>query len=58
MNPDTYFIPANFTDAGRVGGIFPLRNVIEALVLGLPTLGLCAVLLPLCAATITSGCTA
>jgi len=51
MNPDTYFIPANFTDAGRVGGIFPLRNVIEALVLGLPTLGLCAVLLPFAVVT-------
>ena len=32
-NEDTYFIPANFTDAGRVFGMFELRNCIEAVVL-------------------------
>ena len=40
-NEDTYFIPANFTDAGRVFGMFELRNCIEAVVLAAPTLGLC-----------------
>ena len=40
-NEDTYFIPANFTDAGRVFGMFELRNCIEAVVLAAPTLGIC-----------------
>ena len=40
-NEDIYFIPANFTDAGRVFGMFELRNCIEAVVLAAPTLGLC-----------------
>ena len=35
-NEDTYFIPANFTDAGRVFGMFELRNCIEAVVLAAP----------------------
>ena len=38
-NEDTYFIPANFTDAGRVFGMFELRNCIEAVVLAAPTRG-------------------
>lgn len=42
----TYFIPANYTDAGKVMGLFELRNVIEAAVLGLPVLLLCLALLP------------
>jgi len=41
MNYDTYYIPANFTDAGRLFGMFEIRNVIEAVLLGLPTLFLC-----------------
>lgn len=40
-NEDTYFIPANFADAGRVFGMFELRNCIEAVVLAAPTLGIC-----------------
>lgn len=40
-NEDTYFIPANFTDAGRVFGMFELRNCIEAVILAAPTLGIC-----------------
>ena len=40
-NEDTYFIPANFTDAGRVLGMFELRNCIEAVILAAPTLGIC-----------------
>ena len=46
MNKETYYIPANFTDAGRVMGIFELRNLAEAVVLTLPVLYLCLVLLP------------
>ena len=40
QNEDIYFIPVNFTDAGRVLGLFELRNCIEAAVLALPTFGL------------------
>lgn len=42
----TYFIPTNYTDAGKVLGTFELRNVIEAGVLGLPTLIFCFAMLP------------
>ena len=31
-----YVIPANFTDAGRLFGIFELRNGIEAAALSVP----------------------
>ena len=47
MNSETYYIPANFTDAGRVMGLFELRNLVEAVVLTLPVLYLCFALLPL-----------
>ena len=40
-NEDIYYIPVNFTDAGRVLGLFELRNCIEAAVLAAPTVGLC-----------------
>ena len=40
-NEDTYFIPANFTDAGRVFGMFELRNCMEAVILAAPTFGIC-----------------
>lgn len=40
-NENTYFIPANFTDAGRVFGMFELRNCMEAVILAAPTLGIC-----------------
>ncbi|MDO4990112.1 MAG: hypothetical protein Q4E45_06355 [Eubacteriales bacterium] len=46
MNEETYYIPNNFTDAGRVFGLFEIRNLIEALVLTLPLLLLCFRLLP------------
>ena len=44
---ETYYIPANFTDAGRVIGLFELRNLVEAVILVLPVLYFCLVLLPL-----------
>ena len=47
MNYETYYIPANFTDAGRIFGLFEIRNVIEAVLLGVPVIFLCASLLPL-----------
>ena len=43
-NEDVYFIPVNFTDAGRVLGLFELRNCMEAAVLALPTFGLCSLI--------------
>ena len=44
---ETYYIPTNFTDAGRVMGLFEIRNMVEAILLTLPILYLCIVLLPL-----------
>jgi hypothetical protein len=38
MSYDTYYIPANYTDAGRLFGLFEIRNAVEAVVLGLPAL--------------------
>lgn len=38
MNTDTYYIPVNFTNAGRILGLFEIRNLIEALLLCLPVL--------------------
>lgn len=46
MNYESYMIPANFTDAGRVFGLFETRNLVEAVLLTLPILYLCAALLP------------
>ncbi len=44
---DTYYIPTNFTDAGRVLGLFEIRNMVEAVLLAVPALYLCLALLPL-----------
>ena len=41
---DIYYIPVNFTDAGRVFGLFELRNCLEAVVLAVPTVGLCTLI--------------
>ena len=41
MNYETYFIPTNFTDAGKVLGLFEIRNLIEAILLTLPVLYCC-----------------
>jgi len=38
VNEDIYHIPANFTDAGRLLGLFEIRNAIEAVILGIPML--------------------
>ena len=38
MNYEVYHIPTNFTDAGRVKGLFELRNLVEAVVLSIPVL--------------------
>lgn len=47
MESETYYIPANYTDAGKLFGLFEIRNAIEAVLVGLPTLAFCAVCLPL-----------
>lgn len=46
MNYEVYHIPNNFTDAGRVMGLFELRNLVETVLLTLPALYLCIALLP------------
>ena len=47
MSYETYYIPANYTDAGRILGLFEIRNVVEAVALSVPVLYLCLLLLPL-----------
>lgn len=43
----TYHIPANFTDAGRLFGMFGIRNAVEALLLAVPLVYLCFRFAPL-----------
>ena len=38
MNYESYYIPTNFTDAGRIFGLFEIRNMVEAVILTLPAL--------------------
>ncbi len=47
MSNETYYIPTNFTDAGRVMGLFEIRNLVEAVLLTLPVLYLCLAFVPL-----------
>lgn len=47
MTYESYFIPTNFTDAGRVLGLFEIRNLVEAVILTLPVLYFCIAFLPL-----------
>ena len=47
MSNETYYIPTNFTDAGRIMGLFEIRNLIEAVLLTLPILYFCIALIPL-----------
>ena len=35
MDSETYYIPVNYTDAGKLFGLFEIRNAIESVVLGL-----------------------
>lgn len=46
MNYESYYIPTNFTDAGRIFGLFEIRNMVEAVILTLPALYICLALLP------------
>lgn len=47
MNYDVYHIPVNFTDAGRLFGLFEIRNAIETVLLTVPVLFACIAWLPL-----------
>ena len=47
MNYDVYHIPVNFTDAGRLFGMFEIRNAIETVLLTVPVLFVCIAYLPL-----------
>lgn len=46
MSYAVYHIPANFTDAGRVMGLFELRNLVEAVFLTVPVAYLFMAFLP------------
>ncbi|GHU81501.1 hypothetical protein FACS1894191_8420 [Clostridia bacterium] len=46
MNYQTYHIPANFTDAGKLFGLFGIRNTVEAVTLAGPPIFLCLRFLP------------
>ena len=46
MNYQTYHIPANYTDAGKLFGIFEIRNTIEAVLLAGPCIFFCLRFLP------------
>ena len=47
MSYETYHIPVNFTDAGKLFGVFEIRNAVETVLLCIPILILCLALLPL-----------
>lgn len=44
---ETYHLPTNYTDAGRIMGMFELRNLIETILLVVPVLYACIIYLPL-----------
>lgn len=46
MNEDIVLIPANYTDAGKIFGMFPIRNMVECAALCLPILFFSIVLSP------------
>lgn len=43
---NNYHIPANYTDAGKLLGVFEIRNGIEAVILSIPVAFLCFSKLP------------
>ncbi len=47
MSYEIYHIPVNFTDAGRLFGLFEIRNAIETILLSVPILFCCIAFLPL-----------
>ena len=57
MSYETYHIPVNFTDAGKLFGVFEIRNAVETVLLCIPILFLCLALLPLTLMPKIIGCT-
>ena len=53
MSYETYHIPVNFTDAGKLFGVFEIRNAVETVLLCIPILFLCLALLPQIIVTMT-----
>jgi len=47
MDNDVYHLPSNYTNAGRLMGLFEVRNTVEAVLMVVPTLFLCIYFLPL-----------
>ncbi len=47
MDYEVYHIPSNYTNAGRLMGLFETRNVVETALMVIPVLALCLYLLPL-----------
>ena len=47
MKYEVYHLPTTYTDAGRIKGLFDLRNLIDAAILTIPVLYLCIAFLPL-----------
>ena len=46
MEEDVVYIPTNYTDAGKLLGMFYIRNSVEAVVIGVPLALLLIALLP------------
>ncbi len=46
MSYDSYHIPTNFTDAGRLFGVFEIRNTIETVILTAPIIYLSFLFVP------------
>lgn len=46
MSDQNYHIPANYTDAGKLFGLFAIRNAVEAAILAGPAIYLCLRFLP------------
>lgn len=46
MNPQTIVIPTNYTDSGKLFGMFEKRNAIEVVCLALPVIFLIVMLSP------------
>ena len=46
MNHQAWHIPANYTDAGKLFGLFAIRNTIEAVLLAGPSIFFCLRFLP------------
>ena len=46
MNIQTWHIPANYTDAGKLFGVFAVRNAVEAAILAGPCIFCCLRFLP------------